>query len=151
VRLGAGLTNAIQSNNYAALVGMDGTLAKMVNRGPFEWSKVGQDEVVEDVARMFNAYKAMGYKMIVMSGRDGICRSHTWDWLERHDLRPCLLLMRKEGDMRKDSEIKRELFFEHVAHQFNVCGVVDDRKQMIREWQLIGLTVFNVGDAHEEF
>jgi adenylate kinase family enzyme len=130
---------------------VDGTLAIMKDRGPFDWDKVGQDEVNEDVAAMFRAYKAMGYRMIVMSGRDGVCRPETYDWLEKNDLHPFVLLMRKAGDIRRDSEIKRELFFKYVAPYYNVCGVVDDRKQMIREWQLIGLTVFNVGDAHEEF
>jgi predicted kinase len=135
----------------AVIFDVDGTLARMKDRGPFEWSKVGQDEVIEDVARMFHAYKAMGYKMIVMSGRDGVCRDITWNWLDDHDLTPCILLMRAENDMRKDSEIKRELFFKHVAPYYNVCMVVDDRPQMTREWELMGLTVARMANQYEEF
>jgi hypothetical protein len=135
----------------AVIFDIDGTTAKMSNRGPFEWDKVDQDTVIEDVAAMFHVYKAAGYKMIVMSGRDGICRDRTWQWLVDHDLKPCVLLMRAAGDSRKDSVIKRELFFKHVASYYNVCMVVDDRPQMTREWELIGLTVARMANQYEEF
>ena len=61
------------------------------------------------------------------------------------------LIMRAAGDMRKDSIVKAELFFEHIEPNYNVMMVIDDRPQVIRMWTDIGLDVINVGNYYEEF
>jgi len=38
--------------------------------------------------------------------------------------------MRPQGDMRKDSIVKRELFDAHICDQYNVLFVLDDRDQL---------------------
>lgn len=62
------------------------------------------------------------------------------------------LHMRKENDIRKDSIIKTELFFDHVDGKFNVLGVYDDRPSVIRDvWQEMGLKTYSVGNQGIEF
>lgn len=137
-------TNDMPNKEDAILVDIDGTLAKMVNRGPFEWKRVGEDEVVPIVAEVVRMFYVMGYKIIIMSGRDSVCREETTEWLDRHDIPWNALFMRAENDMRKDNIVKHELFWAHVANFYNVRTVLDDRDQVVKMWRDIGLTVFQV-------
>lgn len=139
------------SKTKAVIFDIDGTLAEGTNRGPFEFDKVDADDIIDDVAQMFRAYRECGYKMIVVSGRQDSCKEKTLNWLERNNLSPDFLLMRKTGDLRKDSVVKSEIFFNNIAPYFNVTMVVDDRPQVTREWELIGLTVARVANQYEEF
>jgi len=126
----------------AWLVDVDGTLALMGTaagaRGPFEWHRVGEDApnpAVVDLVRALAATAAI----VVMSGRDETCRAQTEDWLARHEVPYQALLMRRAGDSRKDSIVKRELFDREVAARWAVRGVIDDRRQVVEMWRAIGL------------
>lgn len=133
------------------IVDIDGTLAHMDGkRGTFEWDKVGQDSCDQVVKRIVDEFSSDN-EIIVMSGRDGICYDLTKQWLDDHDIYYDRLVMRKAGDMRKDYIVKRELFDEHIRGKYAVTVVVDDRKQVIREWHRIGLKVIAVGDQNIEF
>ena len=62
------------------------------------------------------------------------------------------LFMRPEGDMRRDSVVKRELYEQHIKGKYNVLAIFDDRPQVIREcWQELGFgdRIFNVGSGRE--
>lgn len=134
------------------LVDIDGTLAHMNGkRGAFEWHNVGRDDVDEQVRFLVNAVPG-DVVVIVMSGRDEVCRAETEEWLDRHGILFDALFMRKEGDMRKDTIVKRELFDEHIRQGHNVQFVIDDRPSVCRMWRdELGLKVFQVGDPHVEF
>lgn len=135
----------------AVIFDIDGTLAHMVNRGPFEWSKVGQDSVDIVVKSILHWNYECGTKVIILSGRDSVCRIETEDWLIEHKIPYDELHMRSEGDMRKDSIVKRELFDNHIRDKYNVAAVFDDRPQMVRLWNLMGLKTFAVADPYLEF
>lgn len=136
----------------AAVFDIDGTIARMVDRGPFEWHRVGEDEVRWDIAEYLNALKQNDYEIILLSGRDSCCRNQTEDWLERHEIPYKELFMRSEEDNRPDTEIKEELFKTHLAGEYNVQIVVDDRPCMIRTWHRIKIpTVMSVADPYIEF
>lgn len=115
----------------AILFDIDGTLAEMNDRSPFEWDRVDQDSPVEVIVDMAHGYSQMGYDIICMSGRDGICEDKTRQWL--NDKVHCYdaLFMRAGGDNRKDSIIKEGLFWDRVAENWNVCAVVDDRPKYV--------------------
>jgi len=138
------------SKPSAVIFDIDGTLAAMVDRGPFDWAKVGTDKVNQPVAD-FLRYASQEHAIIIMSGRDSVCRAETLNWLNKNKIFYSVLFMRKENDMRKDAEIKEELFFEHVAPFYNVKWVCDDRPQIVRKWQELGLWTFNVGVIDHEF
>ena len=55
--------------------------------------------------------------------------------------------MRPEGDSRKDSIIKREIFDAEVRDRWRITGVFDDRQQVVRMWRQLGLTVFQVAEG----
>lgn len=132
------------SQRMAYMVDIDGTLAHMHSRGPFDWKRVGEDNIDYSVANVIEALYIQGYTIIVMSGRDGSCRQETEDWLRLHGVPYHELHMRAENDMRADDVIKHELFDEHVRDYYHVMGVFDDRKRVVDMWKKMGLKTFNV-------
>jgi predicted kinase len=135
------------SKPKAVMFDIDGTLALMKDRSPFEWSKVGQDELSEEVARALVLYYDAGYNILILSGRDGICRKETEEWLNYY--LPCSynLWMREEGNTEKDAVIKERIFWNDIAPNFNVCCVYDDRNQVVEMWRNIGLKCFQVAEG----
>jgi predicted kinase len=128
----------------AIIVDIDGTLAKMSGRSPYEWMRVGEDEPVEAVIDVVNAAVKSGHAIIVMSGRDGSCYDITNTWLIKHLGHNFHLFMRAEGDNRKDDLVKYELFNQDVRNKFHVKYVLDDRDQVVAMWRNLGLPCFQV-------
>lgn len=134
----------------AILCDLDGSLAEGigVHRGPFEWDKVGFDEVVVPVLAVVRNWLAAGGEVIFMSGRDSICRDQTVQWLNNLGLYPTCkssLFMRPQGDSRPDTVVKKELFEKYVEPNWHISFVLDDRKSVVQMWRDMGLYVFNCG------
>lgn len=128
-----------ESLSRAIIVDLDGTLAHMGDRrGPYDWHKVGGDEVDRAVRTLVNE---MGktHRVIVMSGREDVCRSETLRWLRDHEIEWHHLFMRAAGDRRPDTVVKTELFDRHVRDNFNVAFAVDDRNAVVAGWRAMGI------------
>lgn len=134
------------------LVDIDGTVAKMNGRKPYDWDKVSTDIPIEFNLDVVSGLSTLNREVIFLSGRDEVCREGTEDWLNQHYLYDfSQLLMRKNEDTRADWIVKKEMFDE-VIKEFNVVGVMDDRYQVIsRLWTPLGLPILNVGNLHEMF
>jgi predicted kinase len=133
----------------AFIFDVDGTLAHNVGgRGFYDWDRVGEDVVDTDVAYLAKTVEHTNH-LIVVSGRDEVCRAQTESWLHSAGVRPDLLFMRPEGDHRPDTVIKREIFDREIRGKFNVRGVVDDRPSVCRFWHSLGVTLFKVGDPDQ--
>ncbi|HEY6115934.1 MAG TPA: polynucleotide kinase [Candidatus Dormibacteraeota bacterium] len=133
----------------AVLCDIDGTLAlRTSDRSPFDWSRVGEDEpnppVVELVQLIWTAGK---HHIILMSGRDEVCRRQTEMWLDAQGVSYNELHMRAHKDNRKDSLIKEELYRKHVEPRYEVAFVLDDRQQVVKMWRSLGLPVFQVAEG----
>lgn len=127
----------------AILVDMDGTLAHITGRTPFEDSDVSQDVLCGPVADVLNKFS--DHTVIVMSGRDdGRSRESTSKWLAANCIEFDHLFMRPAGDVRADNIIKRELYEEHIRDRFNINFVLDDRNSVVSMWRELGLTCFQV-------
>lgn len=127
---------------------IDGTLALMSKRSPFDWHRVSEDSEntpVCDMARLLSK----DHKIIVLSGRDSVCRQDTIKWLDELALDNYELYMRPEGSQDKDFDVKYVLFNDHIKDKYFVKGVFDDRPQVCRLWNLMGLPLFKVGDQSE--
>lgn len=129
---------------HAYIVDIDGTMAEMVDRGPFEFDKVGTDVIKEPVARVVQSLKDVGFEIVFVSGRSDSCRSETQEWLDSYGWGDHELHMRKAGDQRKDAIVKHEIFWDQIAPRFHVRGAFDDRRQVTEMFRQIGLTVFQV-------
>lgn len=137
----------------AVVVDVDGTIADMTGmRGPFEWDKVGLDKPRQFVIDMVNGLANQGYAIIVVSGRDGSCFKDTYCWIREHVCFPDALIMREQGDTRKDTIVKEEIFWNCIEPHWNVIGVIDDRPSVVRKWYEIGIpNVIAVADQNIEF
>ena len=127
------------------IVDVDGTLAEMHNRGPFEWDKVKCDRAKWDVIHVVNALKKeRNAKIVIMTGRDGSALLDTISWLDEHGVNYDHVYIRQTKDNRKDVIVKRELYENHVKGKYNVLGVFDDRDQVVDMWRHLGFTCFQV-------
>ena len=130
------------------LVDIDGTVALMSGRSPYDMSRVGEDRPNTAVIAAVRAMHAAGYGVVFCTGRDASCRSATERWLDEHVGVPYLgLYMRAVGDSRKDAVVKREIFDREIRDRYRVVGVFDDRMQVVRMWRELGLTVFQVAEG----
>jgi predicted kinase len=134
----------------AVIVDVDGTLAHMHSRGPFEWDKVGEDDLKPIVAEMVR-HMAENRIVIIMSGRDGVAKADTEAWLKRHRIHFDHFYIRAAGDTRNDAIVKSELYFNNVDGKYNVVAVFDDRPRVCQMWRSIGLDVIQIGNPYNFF
>jgi len=147
----------------AILCDLDGTLALIGDRSPYDATNCDKDLPHWPVIECVKAMHAHGRKIIFMSGREDRYRAPTERFIQQYvtfkslyaepyqpakDLViPYELHMRPSGDQRKDSIVKRELFDAHVAGKYFVEFVLDDRPQVVRMWRYeLGLTVMALAD-----
>jgi len=128
----------------AIIVDIDGTLAKMNGRGPFDWHRVSEDDI-NPAVQLLVGLASYYCEIIIFSGRDSVCRQATVDWLREHKIPWNNLFMRPQGNFEKDAIIKRRLYDEHVLGKYDIQFVVDDRNQVVDMWRKdLGLTCFQV-------
>jgi predicted kinase len=129
------------------LCDIDGTIALMQNRSPYDLDRVDEDLVNEPIRNLVDELTfASDIFVIFVSGREDKCREKTVNWLNNvtsYDN----LFMRKTGDFRKDAIVKKEIYDEHIKGKYNVLYVLDDRNQVVKMWREQGLTVLQVNDG----
>lgn len=149
----------IEGADNAVLCDLDGTAALLNGRSPYDASTCDMDIVNPSVKFIleqmetveFHEKHTMGAKtkLFFFSGREDKYREQTLKFLRKLRLPEFELHMRKSGDTRKDKIIKRELYENHIAGKYNVSLVLDDRPQVVRLWQELGLPVLNAGRGLE--
>jgi len=132
----------------AVLVDIDGTVALMNGRDPYDMTRVGEDTPNEAVIAAVRAMHAAGNAVVYCTGRNAWCRAETEAWLDLYVGVPYEgLFMRPDGDSRRDSIVKRELFDDEIRARWRIVGVFDDRQHVVRMWRALGLTVFQVAEG----
>lgn len=152
----------------AIMCDLDGTLAIMGDRSPYDATDCDvKDHPNWPVIKTVIAAWKQGETIIFMSGRDSKYRPETIRFIEKYCTVatiqnttcarpdneeivpiPYQLHMRPQGDTRKDSLIKEELYAEHVQGKFNVLYVLDDRNQVVDKWREMGLTCYQVAPGN---
>lgn len=125
----------------AIIVDIDGTLSHMNNRSPYDYSKVGDDYVDIVIADIVRRYCKAGIEVIIVSGRKDECKSHTVRWLNDNKIPFSRLFMRRSGDEREDSVVKKEIYELYIKSTHKVFFVLDDRERVVRMWRSLGLKV----------
>lgn len=143
------LRTANKTNVRAVLVDIDGTLADHVGiRSPFEWHAVDEDRPHEEVVELVQALHAAGDTIVVVSGRDAVCRAETENWLKRHNIEYADLFMRSKDDMRSDDIVKAEILENDILPKYGVKMVIDDRPRVCHMWRSLGIKVIQVGNPY---
>jgi predicted kinase len=138
---------APENKPNAYIFDVDGTLAIMKKRNPYDWSMVETDKVNTDVKNILMELKQQGYKIIIFTGRDGVCEVKTKQWLMDNGIEYDYFDIRPEGNIEKDAIIKKRMF-EKIKNDYCILGVFDDRNQVVEMWRSLGLTCFQVNNGN---
>lgn len=129
------------------IVDIDGTIAIMHNRSPFDESKVENDYLNDPVVSIIDHLYNAGQSILLVSGRSDNCRPETLRWLSKHSIQFDELHMRTDEEMQtgvKDVAVKTRILEEEILPRYNVIAVFDDRDQTVAGWRAHGLTCLQV-------
>ena len=141
------------------IVDIDGTLAHMNGRSPYDYTQVHTDTVDPIVAEMVRKYRSadiMDEKplyVVIVSGRDDTCKEATEQWLANNHIPYDELFMRdhtlidEDGKKLDDTVIKRDIYEKWIKNRYNVKFVLDDRNRVVDMWRSLGLKVLQVGEG----
>ena len=132
----------IEGLPHAIICDMDGTLALLNGRNPYDASTCENDGLNKVVASLL-----IGKNVLIVSGREDKYREQTEKFLSKHNIQYVMLFMRTTDDIRKDSVIKNEIFDAHIRGKFNIDFVLDDRNQVVQAWRDMGLTCLQVAEG----
>ena len=116
----------------AVVFDIDGTIAQMGDRSPYDYSAVSKDTVNENVAEMIDVLHKQGKHIIIFSGREDSCQDDTVKWLNDYGIHFDEIHMRATGDQRKDSFVKRDMIDQFIIGKFYVTQWFDDRDQVVK-------------------
>lgn len=139
------------SKPRAVLFDIDGTLAHMHNRSPYDWKKVGEDTVDWDIAYIQNCLAFTNASdsptIFVTTARDGIAEFNTKKWLLDNGIKYDSFLIKEQGDLRSDWVVKEEMWRE-LVEDYYIVGCFEDSLSVVRRGRALGLKMFNVQYNH---
>jgi len=135
---------------HCIIFDIDGTLAHMNGkRGAYDWDKVDIDDVDRNIKTINNIIHRFqesygGIEIIIFTGRDGMAKEKTEEWLEYNEIWYDKLFIKGINDNRKDTIVKKEYYDNYIKDKYNVIAILDDRNQVVDLWRSLGLTVLQV-------
>jgi len=123
---------------------IDGTLAWMNGRSPYDYYKVHTDIPNHNITMIARLLSQSGLQIIIVSGRTDDCEEVTCKWLTDNSIPYDRIHMRKLGDKRNDAEVKKEIYEKYLKPNYNVLAVFDDRNRVVDMWRSLGLTCLQV-------
>lgn len=132
----------------AIISDIDGTLALIGERDPFNPQTVEEDLLNNPIANILHTYSSYAesdIQLILITGRFEKYRQQTDNWLKKHQIKEYQLFMRADQDFRKDIVLKKEIYLNQIAPQYDVLFVLEDRDQTVAMWRKeLGLTCLQV-------
>lgn len=130
----------------AIICDLDGTLALLNGRDPYNAEACEQDILSEHVANIVRFY-SQSAQILLLSGRQERHRPQTMNWLARHEIPYTALWMRQTNDNRKDSVIKEEIYRQYIQNRYAIQFCLDDRNSIVNLWRSLGLICLQVADG----
>lgn len=112
-------------------------------RNPYDASTCINDKLNTVVAGLLH-----NQNVILVSGREDKYEPETREWLLKHGINFDALYMRKTGDNRRDSIVKKEIYEKHIKPYYDIEFVLDDRNQVVEMWRSEGLVCLQVADGN---
>ena len=129
----------------AIIVDLDGTLAILNSRGPFEWENVGNDNLNQPIAELMAMSQKYSYKTIILSGRDEAASEKTIKWLNQNDIIYDKLYLRPSNNQMSNKDYKRMVFINEIQAKYNVLFILEDLPEVVKMWRDdFDLTVFQI-------
>ena len=133
------------------IVDVDGTIALINGRSPYDDSKINTDLPNENVINLVGVMKSeylsskrKNGQIIIVSGRMDKCKDQTIKWLQDNNVPFDQIHMRKTNDYRPDDIVKEEIYREFIEGKYYVDFILDDRDSVIKRWRELGLTCLQV-------
>lgn len=133
----------------AIICDLDGTLAILNGRSPYDASTAMEDVLNEPVANILSVYDnqtLFDIDLILLTGRYDTYRKQTIEWLAKHKITHYKqLYMRSATDKRQDTIFKKEIYEKYIKNEYDVIFVLEDRNQVVDMWRKeLGLTCLQV-------
>ncbi len=134
---------------------IDGNLGIRYSRNPYDYSKVKEDGIREDIKNLINILSNTKFHnkfpyVFIFSGRDSICKSDSMEWLVEKGVIFNEVIMRQTGDKRSDEIVKKEMYDNYIKNKYNCLYWLDDRRKVISYIRKeLGITVLDT--AGNEF
>jgi predicted kinase len=136
----------------AIVVDIDGTMALVTNRTPYEMSKVYSDEPNTPIVNLVKTMANAGHTIFFISGRDECSRAETVRWLADKAGFPAgsyQLFLRPDEDQRPDTQYKKDVFAKYLKDKFYVDFWIEDRWRMTNAVRNeLGITCLQCADGH---
>lgn len=107
------------------------------------------DAPISDNIMLMNSMGAMGYQIVIVTGRSAVVKEQTVEWLDKYNCQFDLLIMRDDNDNRLDIEFKKEKF-DMLNANGNVLCAFDDLEHVakaVRSWGITCHLVTHYDDA----
>lgn len=142
----------------AIIIDMDGTLSDCEHRRHFvsgekkDWKSFNEScsmDPPNDWCVSLACKLAACYDIIVVSGRNEEFREITQAWISKQGIPITDLFLRPDGDFRKDSVVKEEIYNKYIKNNYpNVAFCIDDRKQVVDMWRSLGLVCLQCAEGN---
>lgn len=133
------------TNPKGIIYDIDGTLSIITDRYPYDWDKVGLDAVNNDILHMLYYYKEKtDYKIIIVTGRDGICKEDTLEWLNRYEIPYDDFYIKPVSDNTKGYKFKEHILLNELMPKYNITHAIDDRIKEIYMYKSHGIKTIKV-------
>ncbi len=130
---------------HCVIFDVDGTLAKMDGRQPYDWDRVKEDKPNLPIVNLCRDINRCESEIIIFTGRDGVCLPDTKEWLRDNHISYKEIYIRPEGNTEKDTIIKKRMFHDHIKGKYYVDFIVDDRDSVVEMWRKeLGITCLQV-------
>jgi len=140
------INNSLQK---AVICDIDGTLAWMQNRSPYDYTKVKNDLYDNRLIELLTYLQNQGIQLIIVSGREANdqCTEDTINWL-KNKFDDFIFYQRRQHDYRPDEVIKEEIYHNCIENQYDVICVFDDRNKVVNMWRNLGLLCCQVNEGN---
>ena len=122
------------------IVDIDGTVALIDGRSPYDGRKANTDKINMPIANLIDNFRnATDHATIIFStGRDEKFREITMRWLQENGLylvADSMLLMRPADEKKPDAEVKKDNYFARIHGKYNVELVIEDRARVTKMYR----------------
>lgn len=139
------------------VVDIDGTIANVEHRLHFMKSTpknneafhdaCDKDEPIEEMIELVQGLMVR-YNIIFCTGRPEKVRKKTSDWITKH-IKPFeypLIVMREDGDERKDEIVKPEELSKVIPLD-KIAFILEDRTSVVKAWRELGVKCLQVAEG----
>ena len=106
---------------------------------------VPDEETKSKSKKTIMSFMENGLDIIVVTSRREWWRGVTSIWMAKNGIYHDALYMRKDGDFRKDYEVKDDILF-RINKQWDVLHAFDDNPSVIELWEKNGIPTTKIGD-----